>query len=207
MPVFAVFLLLFLSGCASRTDSFRTELLYRHVSLNREQFSNQSILILPSIMDSSFVSSGILSTDSLRKLLSSVRTDMRPCPREEFERACLQKFEKRTLNGFYTDIVHGDILALQTSDSVWSHMPCKYLLTLRVAYGARVRTFEKKLMRSVRVEAELWDTENIEVVWRAETRGAERDAKTDDSQFLREAILHLLGQLPAYKPSSNEKNW
>ncbi|MFW5775192.1 MAG: hypothetical protein ACOCW2_02785 [Chitinivibrionales bacterium] len=198
---------IFFLQCASRIDPFRTEVLFHNARLDREQLSGQSILFLPAINDSSFDSSGVLCADSQAFLLTRLRSDLRGCTREKFERSYMDEHAREGLEGFYGDLIGNDILALQTSDTVWSHMACRYLLTLRVAYGARVRTFEGALLRSARIEAELWDIDSSEVVWWAETRGTERDARTPDSQFLKEAMLHLYKQLPAYRPALNEKHW
>ncbi len=193
--------------CASRTDSYHTEVLHHNSYLSREQFSNQAILFLPAVNDSILDSSGVLSANSQADLMQTLRSDMTICSWSSFERRFLEVFPPRVLTGFYDNIVGNDILALQNSDSLWLHMKCRYLLTLRVVYGARVRTFEGALMRRVRVETELWDTQRQEIVWRAQTVGKEGDARTTDSRFLKDVILHLFAHLPEYKPSLNETVW
>jgi len=200
-------LLAFLPGCAARMQSYKVEILHRDALLDNESFSGQSIMLMPPFSESGFNASPELSPLAQARPLSATRSDLKPCYFSDFMETAIKAYSKEEFEGFCHNLFSGNILALQTADTVWQLAQCRYALAVRIVQGARVRGFDGKLKRRVRLEGELWDTREAGVVWRAAALGVDNDVRSSDADYIGEGIAALYKRLPAYRPGLNDENW
>jgi len=106
------------------------------------------------------------------------------------------------------DFVAGDVLAVQTNDSLWSRVPEPYLLVITMRNAAKITDFDRNSERHVRLETELWDARRAEVVWRAGISGTGPSHAGQDRDFLRAAAAEAFRALPRPSPSAHHQdNW
>jgi hypothetical protein len=196
-----------LALCAPPPSGFRTEVLYRGDRLTSEEFSAQTLMIMPLFNAKGFNTDSALSPLVLKSLLLALRTDLVVYFKEDFEQRFLQRNSKSALTAFYKHLFASETVALQTSDSAWASMPARYVLAIRIISAGRVRDFHGTMQREVRLEAELWNVENAEVVERIGSRGTDPDVKTSDADYIKLIVQEVYKQLPAYKPALHEQGW
>jgi hypothetical protein len=198
----------FFSGCAPQAERWQSELLYAMEDLGRDRLAGEcSFMIFPIIINDAFDTSDILSPKRLKKLLHKIQNGAKVYTHGEFEKKYLASHGKDSLELFYSDLFKKDILSLASRDTVWSAIPGRYLLIIRLNEGMSIKSFEGVKKRKIVLESELWHTKRHEVVWRLQTAGYEMKEKVTDAEFIAEGIEEVLKEIPLFLSSKNEENW
>ncbi len=111
------------------------------------------------------------------------------------------------LQRYYNLLFTGEILLLQTLDSLWNALNSDYLLLIRMRHGMYVRTFGNKTLKRIGLEAELWDRRAMETVWRINITGTCTSGKVSDGEFLVKAIEKISEALPLSAPAYESGSW
>jgi hypothetical protein len=196
-----------LCECASRTLLIQPHILYQNDRLTPEQFSGQSVTLFPVFTKQGFETSAMLGDSIQAVLIKDIRQDLTLYAQQGFERLYLQAHDSVSLKHFYARIFQGDIIGLQTSDTMWKTMPSRYLLLIRFANGTRVKTLDEQVLRRLDLEAELWDARTAEVVMRLAVNGSDSQARTPDGKFFHATLSALLRQLPGVRHVELKENW
>jgi hypothetical protein len=195
------------AGCALQAPAIKTTLLYQDSRFGAIDFSGQSLLLLPVITPQGFDTAAVFSDSSQAFLMRGLRRDLTIKTRSIFEVHSIQSRDTASLNRFYIRIFSNDIVGLQTSDAVWASMPCRYVLFVRLLNGISVLTLDKKHLRRMDLEAELWESRGARVVWRTTLRINDSDSKSSDVIMARSALVALFKQLPGERKVEHREDW
>ena len=183
------------------------KLLHQDPSFGPEQLSGQTILILPLLGKTGFDTTQFLSPQHQGTWLTRRRSDLEPVYREKYEAAYKAAYDSLSLAKFYRALYKGNMIAVHNADSIWKTMPAAYLLAMYLRSGMEVRNLYGHSRRTVSLEAELWEIDSTEVVWRLSAIESTTDATMSDAAFIWNAITHIYAQFPEYRPSINETKW
>jgi hypothetical protein len=183
------------------------KLLHQDPSFGPEQLSGQTILILPLLTKTGFDTTQFLLPQHQGSWLTRRRSDLEPVYRDKFEAAYKAAHDSVSLVKFYRALYKGNMIPLHNADSIWKAMPAAYLLAMYLRSGMEVRNLYGRTHRSVSLEAELWQIDSTEVVWRLSATESTADATMSDAAFIWNAITHIYAQFPEYRPSINETKW
>ncbi|MBN1578615.1 MAG: hypothetical protein JW913_18775 [Chitinispirillaceae bacterium] len=112
-----------------------------------------------------------------------------------------------TMERYYRLLFTGDVVALQSEDSLWGAVNVDYLLVVRLRHGMDIRTFNQRSRKRISIEAELWDCASMETAWRVGVIGICNRAGISDQKFLVEAFGEIVAALPTAAPSYDTKSW
>lgn len=202
-----------LCGCMSSlyhgvATRYTVTLQYSSDRLNGNALTGQSLLILPVLTRSGPDTARFPSPSSIAGFLQENHDDLQFVYPEEFEKKyrSTSGHDATAMDRFYRSLFNREMLAVQTSDSIWKAVDAHYLLSLRVTYAAVVRGFDGMVNKRITMEAELWEVAASEAVWRSEVVGVERGAGADRT-FILGAVRKVLGAIPGFLPANNEKDW
>jgi hypothetical protein len=196
-----------LCGCAPPTLVIEPRILHQDVRFTPEQFSGQSVTLFPVFTTQGFETSASLGDSVQGVLIQAIRQDLALNSRQAFESRYLLAHDSLSLNRFYTRLFKGDIVGLQTSDTVWQSMPSRYLLIMKLTYGTRVKTLDAQVLRRLTMEAEVWDVRAAEVVMRLAVIGSESQGRTPDAKFFHATMNALFRQLPGVRHVEHNEQW
>jgi hypothetical protein len=203
--VFGCMSSLSLAGAARYTVTLH----YSSDRLSGKAFAGQSILILPVLTRDGPDTARFPSPSAIARFLQENRHDLQfvyPAAFEKKYRLTTSGRDTAAMDRFYRSLYNGEMMAVQTSDSIWKAVDAAYLLSLRVTYAAAIRGFDGTVSKRLTMEAELWEVAASEAVWRSEVVGVERNAGPDN-RFILGAIKKVLGAIPGFLPATNEKDW
>jgi hypothetical protein len=183
------------------------KLLHQDPSFGPERLSGQTILILPLLAKTGFDTTRFLSPQHQGSWLTRRRSDLEPVFRDKFEAAYKAAHDSVSLAKFYRALYKGNMIPLHSADSIWKTMPAAYLLAMYLKSGMKVRNLYGRTRRCVSLEAELWQIDSAEVVWRLSAMESTTDATMSDAAFIWNAMTHIYAQFPEYRPSINETKW
>jgi hypothetical protein len=201
-------------GCApyarppsqARQTRYSAKVLYVRDAFAGSSLSGQSVLILPALTAQGPSAAFPLSPRNQSMVIQKVRDDLRLIDGEEFEKKYLSTHDGRSLSFFYRSLFKGNVVEVQTSDSVWKAVDAAYLLAVRLKYAAAIRGFDGNTRRRLCLETELWDVKTAETVWRVEVKGF-GGVKDADDTFINGAVGEAFSRLPGVLPAANEKDW
>ena len=177
-------------------------------NLGRDRLADEcSFMLFPVIINGGFDSSDALSPKGLRKILHTYQSGVNVYLREDFEKRYLARHDRDTLDMFYSHLFNREILSLAGSDSLWSAMPGRYLVVIRLHDGMSIKSFEGVRKRKIVLESELWHTKRHEVVWRLRTSGFEMGDTVSDAEFIARGVEEIFSRIPEFLSSRNEENW
>ena len=199
-------------GCApalrsDRRASYAVSVVYTNRTFTNDEFAGQSILVLPVLTDHGPSASASMSAQSQTALLRNIRNDLQVIPPEIFEKTYLSTNSRQSLAGFYRDLFGGNVIAAETSDSVWKAISAAYLFTVKLRYAAAVRGFDGNTHKHLSMEAELWKVAEAEAVWRAELNGDDKGSGQSDAEFVAGAFSALFFKFPGVSSLDDEKDW
>jgi hypothetical protein len=194
------------AGCASMADSFSGKVLYQDVRFGSDQLSDNSLLVFPVIKRQNLDSSGAITEKVLGTWLHDRRNDLEIMYRDNFEHRLLEYYPA-WFDTFYVNLLGHNQVALQADTITWSLIDADYALMIFIKEAGRVRDFQRDIKRTIWMEAEIWSVDPVEVVWRVEVKGFERNAKTSDTDFIRRGVEKVYSLFPLYHPSLHEKTW
>ena len=96
---------------------------------------------------------------------------------------------------------------MQTVDTFWNGVPTDYLLVVRVIYGMDVHTFNRRNRKKFRLEAELWNRNEMEVVWRVAVKGVSDRRTITHQKLIGDALEKVLLELPVTLPNYEPGKW
>lgn len=199
--------LLYLS-CAAPHGTWKGKVLHQQENLGKDRLAHgRSMLILPLITANGFDTTDKIMPAAHDAVKNSSDKELSTCLKSDLDSTYAKKYGVGIPESFYKKLLKNDILPIIASDSVWEILPCRYLLTVRIIGGMSIKTFEKKVKKKVSLEAEMWDSDNPGVVWRAQVYGYEIDGGRIDHDFIASGVKQILSMLPSFLPFSNEENW
>ncbi len=194
--------------CASQSGEWQGKLLYSNKQLAvTDRATGRDVVVLPLIIDNRFDTGQSLAPERFTKALIHDQGAVRVLFRKDFEEKLILKYGREHLDSFYMALIKNDILALNALDTVWNGIPGRYLLTIRVTTGVRINSFDDIVKRKADLEAELWDSKKIEIIWRGQSSGYEMDPEVSDAAFIMKGIQTLFMLLPEFIPVREEDNW
>ena len=200
--------ILLLLNCAVQQGTWKGKILHQHSDLGKDRLAyGRSVLLLPLILPTGFDTTDKIMPSAHEAVKQSSNRKLATCLKPDLDTLYSQKYNGVLPQNFYEKLFKNNILAITSSDSVWNILPCRYLLTVRVIGGMTIKTFEKKVKKKVSLEAEMWDSKNPGVVWRAQVYGYEINGDRVDYAFISSGVNQLLSMLPTFLPFNNEENW
>lgn len=181
--------------------------LYQERSFAGTSLSNEKVLMLPLFTRTGPDTTHKLSPDALGRLLRSKRGDVEPVGPEDFEAHCKASYGKEVLKDLYKHMYESNVVAVQTSDSLWKKMKTGFCSVTRVTHGLRIRGLEGSLTRKMVLETELWNVDSAEAVWRVQVLCTARGEAPSDADLVLAALQTAFEKIPAFAPENNERNW
>lgn len=202
-----LFLLFAYVKCASNKGQWRLKLTYSSEKIGKDRLlTDFSLFFLPIVNGNKFDTFSVYLNKKFKKAIGK-QVGCKVYFKKDFEKLCVSSECKMSLVDFYNGILKDDILEITTCDSVWKYIPGRYMIIIRIKHSVRISSLEGILKRKAFLKAELWDSENVGVVWRAESSGYEMNEKVTDKEFIHKGIKEILGFLPAFVPVRDEKDW
>jgi len=200
------------AGCApyvrlDRAARYSAGVLYADRSFTDEAFSGRSLLLLPILTAQGPSASFPLSAQRLGMELQKTRTDLRLQYASEFEKKYLSTHTIPSLSDFYRRLYRCEVLAVETSDSVWKAIDAAYLLVVKLKYAAAIRGFDGNTRKQLCLEAEIWDVNGSEAVWRVEVKGIDNGMGLSDDQFIMGAFSNIFAKMPGVGRTNSESDW
>jgi hypothetical protein len=127
---------------------------------------------------------------------------------DKFHALLSHQMTEEDRNKFYQMLYTEEIVALQTSDSLWKAVTTDFVLVFRLRQGMDIHTFNQMTRKKVTLEAELWEPATMETVWRTKIYGTCSNRGVSDQKFLSAALRKGVTALPNVAPSYNDsKPW
>lgn len=130
--------------------------------------------------------------DSLQKYSPGINFDV--LDREQ-HKSFYKLVSQDTLDLFFRLLSEGNIVQLQNMETIWKLISTDFLLVFTLRYAATMATFNKVKKKKIRIEAELWNCSEYEVVWRRMITGTTYDSDPDIG-----LVLGALGKIAALLP-------
>jgi hypothetical protein len=207
----SIFILLFFALCSPRPDStavtYDATITFQDPFFSGASLSEVPVLILPIVKRNMFDTSETVSPLVITQLLQTVRKDIVPVYKSDFEAAYLAKYDSTKLADFYKSLCAGDMLALANSETVWKQMHVSYCCVTRMKNAVTIKDFDDIVKRRMILETELWNADSSAVVFRVEVKAGARGARMKDDEFVKAALNAAFAKLPVFSPANNEKNW
>jgi hypothetical protein len=184
---------------------YTIRILYSDENFKGEALSGQSLLVLPVLTKDGADTVKFPSPYTLSMLFQKNHEDMEFKYPEIFEK----KYQlAASLDRFYQSFFNGEIIKVQTNDSIWNAIDAAYLLCVRVKYAATIRGFDGNTVKRLVMEVELWEVAASEAVWRAQVIGFDKRIGTLDTEFVMGALNEIFSAVPAGEmPGAGEKDW
>jgi hypothetical protein len=189
---------------------YSVRLLYSDERLNVAAFSGQSLLVLPVLTKNGADTTKFPSPNTLSRLFQRNHGAMQFIYPEAFEKkyqSTAVNHDFASLDRFYRSFFNGEIIKVQTSDSIWNAIDAAYLLCVRVKYAATIRAFDGNTVKRLVLGVELWKVDVSEAVWRAQVIGSDKRIGASDAEFVMGALKEIFSALPGGMPGENEKDW
>ena len=196
-------------SCSPPPYGYTLHQLYTRERFSGKELNGRTIGVLPIINENGPCTTGFLKQQNHFTMMRKIRPDLKLLSADSVEELFRKKWPADSLTAFYTLVFKGDMVSLQTADSLWSaaNSGLDYAMVLRLKGASRVVTFNRQTRKRLRIEVELWDTREIEVVWRVVINGVSMSKALPDSQFIMEAIQKAYSALPKLLPSYDNSSW
>lgn len=165
------------------------------------------IMMSPLLTTNGPDTSGIFSSKNYLKLADRLRPEFSFVSISESNKCFTSKYKKLLLASLYQELSKGDILRLQTADSLWANLCDPYLLVMRLTAGVRLKTFDHGVRLKFILESEIWSRDSMEVVWRSSVHALTSNDKITEQDLFKEAVKKLLMELPTAFPTYDSRPW
>ena len=178
----------------------------------RERFSgrdigNHTIGVCPLLTRNGPVFGAKLPSSAVAEMIRKTRPDLLIHDADSIHAALSSRLPTATLQRYYRLLFEGEVVSVQTEDSLWNAVTTDYLLVVRMRHGMDIRTFNQRSKKRINLEAELWDRSAMETVWRITVIGTCSHVGYSDQQFLIEAMGRVAAALPPSAPAYDTKAW
>ena len=196
-----------LLSCTAPAVSLNVKTLYASPAFSSEQISDKSIMVLPVLTSDGY--SQMLSFDVQRQFLKKLRSDITLVGPDSFMNVFGAAHDSVSLTLFFRSLYTADVLSTQTADSAWKKMNVPLCMVFRLVNVAKIRAVDGIVKRRWTVLSELWNTEEVQTVWRVEVKGIDigNTHHLQDDELILSSINRVWESLPAYIPSIHERNW
>jgi hypothetical protein len=193
--------------CSPPGCGFTSNNQYSRESFSGRDLGDRTIGMCPFLGIDGIDTSGSLKP--YRQLINAkkLRRDLKFTSVEGVENKIIGKLGLESLKIFYDKLSKSDMIALQTSDSVWNAIECDYYLVNRLKSGISIKSFDGASRKRLELETELWDCRTKEPVWRQSVSGICSGSDVHDAEFLNQAISRILEEIPKVKPAYDNRNW
>lgn len=148
-----------------------------------------------------------LESDDILAAIRAVRKDLLLQGHGKFQEWYQDRHGPAAMDDAYRAFFEGTIAALQTSPQFWKEVESDYLMVLKLISGIRLKTLDERNPRQLRLEAELWECDSMEVVWRATVDCRSDEGRAGDSEFILQAVARLFNQLPPVRSGYEKGTW
>jgi hypothetical protein len=190
---------------------YTVRILYSDESFSSASISGQSMLVLPVLTKDGADTVNFPSPYTLSQFFQKNYEDVQFKFPETFDKkyqSTAMSRDSASLDRFYRSFFNGEIIKVQTNDSIWNAIDAAYLLCVRVKYAATIRGFDGNTVKRLVLEVELWEVAASEAVWRAQIIGFDKSVGTLDSQFVLGALKEIFSAIPAGGiQGAGEKDW
>ena len=149
-------------------------------SYSRDKFSGQNVSghvigICPLLTSHGAVSRQKLPSRDMAAVFRKSRADLPLVEADSLVAVLSKTFADSVLATYFRLLFNGDIVTLQTADSLWKAMPSDFLFVVCLRHGMDVRTFNHLMRKRISLEVSLWDRKAMETsdgAWRRCSRRA-----------------------------------
>ncbi|MBN1308317.1 MAG: hypothetical protein JXA18_10400 [Chitinispirillaceae bacterium] len=196
-----------LTSCTPSPFGFTLSGHYTRDRFSGRDIGGHSIGVCPLLNAGGPVPGTKLPSTAMIAALRKKRPDLRLQGADDVHAALSSMLPAVALERYYRLLFNGEVVALQSADSLWKAVGADYLLVVRLRYGMDIRTFNHRSRKRIGLEAELWDCAAMETAWRISMLGTCNRAGISDQRFLVEAFGEIAAALPATAPSYDTKSW
>lgn len=193
--------------CSPPGCGFTSNNQYSRESFSGRDLGDRTIGMCPFLGIDGTDTSGSLKPFRQLENARKLRRDLKFTSVEEVQNKIIGKLGMESLKTFYDQLSKCDMIALQTSDSVWNAIECDYYLVNRLRSGISIKSFDGASRKRLELETELWDCRTKEPVWRQTVSGICSGSDIQDTEFLNQAISRMLEEIPKVKPAYDDRNW
>jgi hypothetical protein len=193
--------------CTPAPFQYKLSSTYSMDTFSGGDINNRTIGVCPLLTEEGPISEKKIPYSLLSDTLRIHRPELKFNLIQSNRYASFHKVAPQDILDFYAMLYHGRMVQLQTVDTVWKAIGFDYLLVFYVRYGMSVHTFNRAARKQVRLEAELWDCNELEAVWRVTADGTCLSNNVSDIQFLTYGIGTIVSALPALTPSYDKGTW
>jgi hypothetical protein len=198
------FLLLF---CSPPLSGFSAKKIYIADGFNEKTLSGFSIGLGPVLTKQGVDIVDSLNSDEIFKNIRSLRSDLKLIPFNQIKTLLITNSGKNWCDSLFLLLYNEKTLKLQLNDLFWQILPCDFLMIVRVKDAMSIKTFDSLFKKRIRLEAELWNCKEQEVVWRIEVHSIANGKRVSDRQIINESIFKIYEELPKTIPSYENSKW
>jgi len=200
------FIFMGVTGCAPRIV-YTENTLFTDPMFTGRMLSGHSIALLPVLGPRGPLQFEEDELDEVFEMLHRARPDLKLVPTYEFETDFAFPNNEPLLFRFYHLLFKEEMIAVKNNDSIWNSVKQDYLLVYSLRGGMSVRNLNRSVYKRFNIECELWSVKERAVVWRAQSRGASDDKRTNEKVMLSESMRRLMHFIPAVQPGYGSESW
>ena len=158
--------------------------------------SGKKILLLPVLMKKGFDTSSLSDPLSLIKWAKREREDIVLINGNYMPKEYLRRYGSDSLKRLCDDLYSGNVLEIQTNDSLFGLIKEQLMMVTRFKGGSRIKSLDNNIVIRLSIEMELWDIGKAETIWRVAVTGTSVDSSIVDRDFFVNARKEGLKALP-----------
>lgn len=193
--------------CAPETSRFETAIDYHDERLERVRSRGETVIVMPVLTADGPDTASVFSFDSLAGLLDSEAGRFTVLSGEEVVDGFSRGSGDIASADLYRWLHAGAVDSLRKRRELWRAVPAGYMLVVKVRTGARITTFARDEKLRLGLEAELWDTRQRDIVWRATTAGIADGPSHDEGAFIRAGLKEVFVCLPVFGTKPAMDGW
>ncbi|MBD3317357.1 MAG: hypothetical protein GF344_16335 [Chitinivibrionales bacterium] len=202
-----VMLCMFILSCAPRANRFSTKIELRDESLNYVRRRGKTLMLMPVLTRRGPKTASSFSFHSMVDYLDEEGGRFSVVNSRSFERRIIAGKGVQGLENVRRWFYTGAVDSLAFHPYLWEAVEVDYVLVVKMTVGARITTFDRAETLRLGLEAELWDSDEGDIVWRAVTSGLVGASVVDDRTFIREGLAEIFSHLPIFRDKPTMNSW
>ena len=126
--------------------------LYCKGNFSGRDLGSQGIVMTPLLTSQGVERHEQLTPEKEIEAVEKERRDLRLLRPVAFEDRYIKKFGPDSLESAYEKLFKGAVVDLQNAPSFWKEVASDYLMVLKLTYGLKIKSFDSRAVRQVRVE-------------------------------------------------------
>jgi hypothetical protein len=193
--------------CASQQITIEIRHDYKRERFSGRDLSSKLIGICPVLLKSGPVPDEALHLSDVVHEVRKDRKDLTIMTSDTLSTVLAERLTKTDLERYYHKLFTGEISFMQSADTFWHAVPSEYLLVPKVVHGMDISTFQKRVRKKFRLEAELWERKGMEVVWRLTVNCSSDDPIITHQKLLQNSLVKVLREFPVVIPNYEPGKW